>query len=86
MYSLGGIPVRYFGVCFEYLERHVSAASFRLECKISSKHQSQFQNHNPLPLENPLHFRVGNKRAPMWRGADIASQVVNDHNDVKKME
>ena len=59
---------------------------FRLEGKISSKHQSQFQSHHPLPSENPLQFRVGNKRAPMWRGADIASQVINDHNDEKKLE
>ena len=59
---------------------------FRLEGKISSKHQSQFQSHHSLPSENPLHFSVGNKRAPMWRGVDIASQVINDHNEEKKLE
>lgn len=59
---------------------------FRLEGKISGKHQYQFQSHHPLPSENPLHFTVGNKRAPMWRGTVIASQVINDHNDEKKLE
>lgn len=86
MYSLWGIPVRYPGGCFEYLERDVSAVNFKLVCQISSGHQSQFQSHRPLCSENPFHSGVGNKRAPMWRGADTASQVINDHSDMKNLK
>lgn len=44
-------------------------------------------NFMPLlpPFRKPPVFKRS-KRAPLWKGADIASQVDKDHNHVKKLE